>query len=506
MKKLIFILFTLSGLAQAPSIQWQKTYGGSNYEIANSIRPTFDGGYITAGATSSTDGDVVSTHGYGEGWIVKLNSIGTIVWQKAIGGTNSEEINSIWQTSDGGYVATGYSNSNNGDIAINRGYRDLFVARLSATGNLLWMKTYGGSGWDEGTGIQQCTDGGFIVCGSTNSSNGNVSFNHGSDDYWLIKLYADGNVEWEKTYGGTNIDIALSVVQTNDGGFAMTGRSSSMNGDVTGNLNCAFWIVKTNPIGDIQWQKAVGSYSDISSYCIKQTFDGGFIVTGYSSGVGGTVTVSYGNDDYWVVKLTASGALQWQKSLGGTYRDIAYGVDQTSDGGYVVVGRSSSTDYDVLGNHGHDDYWLVRLNSSGNMIWQKSLGGSSNDEARDIHQTPDGGFIIAGNTSTATGDVTNIHGGGDFWIVKLNTDPLSSIESEKGNLSVYPNPTSSKIQLQVPQGTLINKIGITDILGKKVIEQFGNITSLNVESLSPGTYIIQAISGDNTYQTKFIKE
>ncbi|WP_264521089.1 T9SS type A sorting domain-containing protein [Flavobacterium sp. N1994] len=506
MKKLIFLFFAINCFSQAPTIQWQKTYGGSEYDMAYTIKPTFDGGYIAAGVTSSIDGDVVSLHGNGEGWIVKVNNVGAIEWQKAIGGTNMDEVNSIWQTTDGGYIATGYSSSNNGDITLNQGYEDLFVARLSATGSLLWMKTYGGSGWDEGTGIQQCTDGGFIVCGTTTSSNGNVSFNHGSDDFWLLKLNTDGNIQWEKTYGGTNSDNAFSLVQTKDGGYAITGYTYSMNGDVTGNLNCAFWIVKTNGAGTLQWQKAVGSYSSISSYCIKQTIDDGFIIAGDSSGVGGAVTVSYGNDDYWVVKLSAAGTLQWQKSLGGTYRDIAYGIDQTSDGGYIVSGRSESTDYDVLGNHGYDDYWIVKLNPTGAILWQKSLGGTSNDEGREIHQTLDGGFIIAGRTSTATGDVTSVNGGGDFWIVKLNPDPLNTINFEKRNLTVYPNPTSSHIQLQLPEEVEIIKISVTDVLGKKVLEQFGNMTNLNIDSLSSGTYIIQVFSSETTYHCKFIKE
>jgi hypothetical protein len=350
--------------AQAPAIEWQKCLGGTADDFANSIQQTSDGGFIVAGETRSNDGDVSGNHGKSDAWVVKLNSLGDILWKKCLGGTGNDYARSIQQISDGGFILTGYTNSNNGDVSGNNGYYDAWVVKLNSSGDILWQKCLGGTYDDYARSIQQTSDTGFILAGYTFSNDGDVSGNHGFSDAWVVKLNSSGDIIWQKCFGGTNEDYAYSIQQTSDSGFIVAGYTFSNDGDVSG---------------------------------------------------------YHGYFDYWVVKLNSSGDIEWQKCLGGTYYDYAYSIQQTSNGGFIVAGSTNSNNGDVSGYHGYFDYWVVKLNSSGDIEWQKCLGGTNNDYANSIQQTSDGGFIVAGYTESNDGDVSGYHGGDyDAWVVKLN--------------------------------------------------------------------------------------
>ncbi len=248
--------------AQAPSIQWQKCLGGTSNDRAYSIHQTSDGGFIVAGETSSYDGDVLENHGGDmsgnhesyDVWIVKLNSLGNILWQKCLGGTGGDYATSIQQTNDSGFIVAGYTRSNNGNVSGNHGNFDYWVVKLNYLGNIQWQKCLGGTNIDRTNSIQQTSDSGFIVAGYTESNNGDVSGNHGSYDVWIVKLNSLGNILWQKCLGGTNIDIAYSIQQTSDSGFIVAGYTESNNGDVSGNHgNSDYWLVKLNSSGDTLW-------------------------------------------------------------------------------------------------------------------------------------------------------------------------------------------------------------------------------------------------------------
>jgi hypothetical protein len=234
-----------------------------------------------------------------------------------------------------------------------------------------WQKSLGGSDWDFATSIQQTTDGGFVVAGESFSIDGDVSGNHGFSDYWIVKLDSTGTIEWQKSLGGTDDDVANSIQQTTDGGFLVGGRSYSNDGDVSGNHGYYdYWIVKLDLTGTLEWQKSLGGADLDIATSIQQTTDGGFVVAGYSESNDGDVSGHHGSSsdaDYWIVKLDAAGTIEWQKSLGGTYEDVANSIQQTTDGGYVVAGSSESNDGDVSGHHGstsYPDYWIVKLDYS----------------------------------------------------------------------------------------------------------------------------------------------
>jgi uncharacterized delta-60 repeat protein len=357
------------------SIYWAKTYGSNSSENARSIQQTSDGGFIVAGDTSSfgTNTDV---------WIVKLDANGNITWQKTYGGSGVDSATSIQQTSDGGYIVAGDTSS----FGTNT---DVWIVKLNANGNITWQKTYGGSGVDSATSIQQTSDGGYIVAGDTSSFGT-------STDAWILKLDANGNITWQKTYGGSGADSVNSIQQTSDGGFIVAGESKSFGaGDKD------IWVLKINSSGGIQWQKTYGeAATEDSAYSIRQTSDGGFIVAGE------TMLTNVG--DFWILKLDATGGVQWQKKYGGTLADAANAIRQTSDGGYIVTGGTSSfTNF-------FGDIWILKLDSAGAIQWEKTYGGNVSNSANSIRQTSDGGYIVAGVT-TSFGAGTQ-----DFWVLKLD--------------------------------------------------------------------------------------
>jgi Secretion system C-terminal sorting domain len=413
-----------------PRIQWQRSLGGSDDEIANSIQQTTDGGYIVAGISSSDDGDVSGNYGGFSGtqdcWVIKLSSAGNIEWQECLGGTDDDQAYSIQQTTDGGYIVAGHSGTDDGETSgYTGGSGGYLIIKLNSNGIIKWQKSFGGSQWDEANSIQQTTDSGYIVAGSSSSNDGDVSGNHGANDCWVVKLNESGNIEWQKSLGGSQGDLANSIRQTTDGGYIMAGYTQSNDGDVSGNHgNNDYWVVKLDGGGNVEWQKTLGGSNFDEANSIQQTADGGYIVAGWSNSNDGDVSGNHGDYDYWVVKLNNNGNIEWQKSLGGSNTDNATSIQQTADGGYIVAGYVWSSDGDVRNNHGPDDYWVVKLDNTGNIIWQKCLGGTTGDNASSIQQTADGGYIVAGQSISDDYDVTGNHGGYDMWIVKLGADAV----------------------------------------------------------------------------------
>lgn len=427
----IFIIFgflnCISFAQEDIDFQWEKSFGGSNLDNALCINNTIDGGYIIAGSVYSMDGDVTGNHGSADYWIVKTDQSGEIEWQRSYGGSYMDEANYIIQTSDGGYIIAGYSESNDGDVTGNHGNSDYWVVKIDQTGEVEWQRCYGGSSYDNANCIRQTNDGGYIIAGYTYSNDGDVEINHGSPDYWIIKINLSGDIQWQKTYGGSMWEEANNIQQTQDGGYIIAGSSDSDDGDAPDNHGYSdYWVVKINQSGEIQWQNCYGGTYSEYAHCIQQTIDGGYIISGSSDSDDGDVTENLGYDDYWVVKIDQSGEIQWQKSYGGTLVERTYCIRQTIDGGYIIAGTTISDDGDITENKGLYDVWIVKTNTDGDIQWQSTFGGSEFDMANDIIQTPDGAYVFAGYSSSDDGDISGNHGDSDFWIVKLCfTDPLS---------------------------------------------------------------------------------
>ena len=342
------------------SFEWEKCYGGSGMEIGYSILETFDGGYLLAGSTNSNDGDVFGAKGNFDAWIVKIDSIGNIQWSKCYGGSMIDIAYSIIQTADGCFVFTGETASSDGDVTSLHPYSECWIVKIDFIGNIIWSKCYGGNLYENFNSIKQTNDGGFIAVGRTISTDGDVIGTIGNyDDAWIVKLDSVGIIEWQKCFGGTHYDCANDINLTSDGGYIICGDTRSTDGDIDTSYGGNFdaWIIKLSNNGNLEWKKILGSGSDDFLNAIQQTTDGGFIAVGYSH----YQPIHYLYDDVWVVKLSQSGTLQWYKCFGGNDDDWGHSIHQTADGGFFIAGRSKSSDCDLTNNFGANDGWALKL-------------------------------------------------------------------------------------------------------------------------------------------------
>ena len=419
---LMLFLMAYAATNAQPEIQWENNLGGSKIDEAYDIEQTADGGFVVAGISTSNDGDVGGNNGDEDYWIVKLDETGQLEWENNLGGSGGDEAKDIEQTEDGGFVVAGYTSSNDGDVSGNNGSPDYWILKLDSKGQLEWETNLGGSGTERASDIEQTEDGGFVVFGQSSSNDGDVGGNNGGFDYWVVKLASNGELVWENNLGGSAWDTAKygDIEQTADGGFIVAGDSKSSNGDVGGNMGKEdYWIVKLNEIGQLEWEKNLGGSDRDFAQDVEQTEDGGFVVAGFSQSTDGNVSSNKGIEDYWIVKLDKKGKLEWENNLGGYQQDWARNIEQTADGGYVVAGWSNSGNCDIDGYNGLADYWIVKLNANGLLEWEQNLGGSQQDRARNIEQTEDGGFVVAGVSNSGDTDVGGNNGEEDYWVVKL---------------------------------------------------------------------------------------
>jgi len=383
--KIFFVFISILILLQFSAVKvypgWFKHYGGTNQDVGTCIDQTSDGGYIVTGYSESF------SNGGEDFAIYKLDSDGNKTWFKYYGGTSNDRGFSIQEISGGGYIVAGLTWS------YSYGDYDFAIYKLDSNGNKIWFKHYGGTLSDEGRSIQQTSDGGYIVTGYTKS------YTYGAEDFAIYKLDSNGNKVWFKHYGGSGTDRGRSIQQTSDGGYIAAGWTFSYtygSGD--------FAIYKLDSNGNKVWFKHLGGTNSDMALSIQQTSEGGYIVCGSSQ------SYTNGGDDFAIYKLDSNGNNTWFKHYGGSNYDMAYSIQQTSDGGYIVAGTNPSYTY------GYDDFGIYKLDSNGNKTWFKHYGGGSSDTGYFIQQTTDSGYITVGYTGSYT------HGSDDFGIYKLDSD------------------------------------------------------------------------------------
>jgi hypothetical protein len=361
---------------------WIKTLGEMGINEGSFVQQTTDGGYIVTGYTNS-----ISTEDNSFLWLSKWDATGNISWVNAlVDGTAFNYGSSVQQTTDGGYIVTGSTESFAG------GY-ELWLSKWDATGNVSWVNALGGTIDDYGYSVQQTTDGGYIVTGYTGSFGTGNSY-----DLWLSKWDAIGTVSWVKTLGGTSDDYGYSVQQTTDNGYIATGSTMSF-----GAGGYDLWLSKWDATCNVSWVKTLGGTGDDEGEFVQQTTDGGYIVTGYTNSFGA------GGYDLWLSKWDATGNVSWVKTLGGTSDDYGYSVQQTTDGGYIVTGYTDS-----FGAEGYD-LWLSKWGATGNISWVKTLGGTNDDYGYSVQQTVDSGYIVTGYTASFGAE------GYDLWLSKWDS-------------------------------------------------------------------------------------
>ncbi len=342
-----------------------------------------------------------------------------INWQQCYGGSSEEGGHSIVNTDDG-FLLLGTTYSNNGNVSGNHGQNDYWLIKTDLDGNLQWQKCYGGSADETARRIVPCLDGGYLLCGTTYSMsspgyyNGDVTGNHGSFDYWLVKINAQGTIEWSKCLGGLGYDILLDIAPAEDSGFLICGESDSEDGDVTGNHGLIdAWVVRIDHQGAIKWQRSFGGSDLDNGISIISTTDGGFILISNTSSTDGDVmSYMHGSSDVWIVKGDSMGNIEWEKCYGGSNSEGTGSIISTPDSGYIFVSATTSNDGDVSGLHNpglYCDIWVVNINHNGTLIWQKCFGGAIIEYAYHIETASDGSYFIGGETQSNDGDVSGNH-------------------------------------------------------------------------------------------------
>ena len=398
--RIILLFYSCQTFAQ-PAIQWQRTIGGNFAEELTQVRQTYDGGFILVGSSTSniSANKTENCRGRYDYWIVKTDSLGNVEWDKTFGGDLDDELFDLDLTTDSGFIVGGRALSGvSGDkTGSSRGNADYWILKLNSSGNIQWQRTYGGFNDDELFCLRQTHDGGYLVGGYSNSGytveHPFISF---TTDFWLLKLDSAGDIQWQKKIGGSGQDFLYSLDATSDGGSIIGGDSNSNISDDKTDDNFGgadYWILKLSSSGNIQWQKTIGGSDSDELRKIIQTSDGGYIAAGIStSDSSGLKTEnSRGFYDFWILKLNASGNIQWQKTIGGDLSDILFDIKELPNGTFLAGGYTNSNisgDKTEAGQGG-EDYWLVKLSSAGQILWDKTIGGNGDDELRSLDITKD---------------------------------------------------------------------------------------------------------------------
>ena len=441
-------------------ITFQRTYGGAHYDRAQSVRQTADGGYIIAGFTWS----------YGAGsadfYVVKTDSGGNEVWTRTYGGPEFDGAAAVLQDFDCGYVIAG-------DIS-SGGVNDIYLVKTDANGDSLWAMTYGGPGADICYSAQQTFDSGFVLAGYT------TSFGSGQQQVYVIKTDADGDTLWTSTYAGIRGADARSIGQTADSGYI-----------IAGNMDDDAFIIKTDARGVMQWIRTYGGGEPDYARSVQQTADGGYILTG------STYSFGAGEHDVYLVKTRADGDTLWTRTFGDADQDYGWSVVQTIDGGYVIASTTAPW------GPGYDDIILIKTDSCGDTCWTRTLGGDSEDLAYAVQQTVDGGYVLAGSTTSFGAWMAN------FYLIKTDSlgnvgvaEPKTSPTRAKAlSLSCEPNPCAGTATIRLSPTAYSHApmtLRVYDSQGRQVhsvLDIRAPSIPLDLRDLPSGAYFARAAAG-----------
>lgn len=426
----LFVCCTKKQLEDLPTLStgepsFVKTFGGTKNDVFQSVVATSDGGYAILGYTQSNDLDIeTKTDESFDFWLMKFSSDDNLLWQKTFGGSDDDRGTDLIATNDGGFAIFGYSKSADFDVANNAGAQDFWLLKITADGTITWEKSFGFIGADTGTTLLQTSDNGFLITGvldvtaSNGEGNAKTAQKHAGGDVWAIKTDSSGNLEWSRYFGGSFTDTPFGVVETADNSYIIAASSDSNDFNISNNLGTYdFWILKISSDGTLIWEKNFGGSEIDEPRGITTTNDGNFIIVGDTRSSDKDVSFNNGAADLWMIKISTDGNLIWEKTFGGTSFDVARSISKTQDNGFLIAGYSRSTDNDFT-NFGQNDAWLLKVDASGNKIWQKFFGGSENDFLFDAIEINNTSIIAVGESSSADQDISENKGFSDALIIK----------------------------------------------------------------------------------------
>jgi hypothetical protein len=353
----------------------------------------------------------------------------TLSWSGYYGGSDKDQANAILELPGGGYILAGQTNSKDGDIQSKSGMSDAWVWRIDTSGKLLWQKCLGFKKNDKAAGLTLGRNGQIAIAGFTTKANNTTPGHHGKDDVYFALLDTSGTVLVQKCFGGSGYEGACAIAPVADGGYILAATTNSSDGDVKVSYgNNDVWLLRIDSSGNLLWQKSFGGTKDDVATSVKETYAGEYVISAYTYSNNGDVTGNKGKYDAWILLVDSLGNSLGQQTYGGLREDIAYDIIPTWDNGFLFAGSSTSAQGDVVNNKGKTDFWIVKLDPGGNVQWKHSLGGKRRDIAKSVVQTYDGGYAVLGYTFSGKQDISHNNGRSDFWIVKL--DSLGTLEWE----------------------------------------------------------------------------
>jgi hypothetical protein len=463
---------------------FERAYGDGG---GSSVRQTSDGGYILAGRTHS------SNDRKSDVYLIRTNSTGDTLWTRTYGGPSDDWGSSLQQTSDGGYIIAGSTS-----YAPYPDEANVYLVKTNSSGDTLWTRSYREE--NNAPSVQQTSDGGYVIAGA-------YGYNPqaGRSSAYLVKTNSMGERLWKKAYRAGRGDAigyneGKSVQQTSDGGYIIAGMSSQYSSLLTFNI----YLVKTNPSGDTLWTKTYGGeYSD-EGYSVQETSDGGYIVTGCANRSHGSTKA-----DVYLLKTNASGDTLWTRTYGGADEDYGRSVQQVSDGGYIIAGWTRSF------GAGDNDAYLLKTNTSGDLLWTRTYGGNRADQGYSVQQTSDGGYILAGSTASFSADSSN-----RVYLIKTDAHGLvASVQDDHDGLPAeyalhqnHPNPfnPSTTINYELPRSSDV-RLTVYDVLGREVAvlvderrETGVHAVTFDASALSSGVYVYRLEAGGAVLSKKLL--
>ena len=463
---LIFLLFT-SFAQNNMQIMWQGCYGGSEHDRAESIIQT-DNGYFVLGTIYSDDGNITNNHGSKDIWLISIDSLGNLLWERAYGGSNTEYASNIIKDNDGYYYFSGWTYSNDGDIQSgNHGGYDRWIVKIDSEGNIIWEQCYGGSRTEYGGMLKLLSNGNILTYGATFSGDGDVPINYGFHDSWLMIINTDGDIIESRVYGNMDHNNIFDIIETSDGGFFFASETNVAQGMVQGEPHgmTDVWVVKLDNEMNIEWQKLFGGSKDDYGYRGVLELDDGYIFLAYTNSndydVSGYNGIPGESRDIWVVRIDTIGNILWQRCLGGSDWDASATVYQSIDSDFVIFAETMSNNGDVSGNNswnGYYDIWMVKLSAEGGLVWQECYGGLRNERVyMGVLKKSEYNYVIAGRTSLNSGDVDcNLHGEEDFWVFEIKDcsqyQPQTPNQATGPDTLCYTTDSTSKYEINTAAG------------------------------------------------------
>ncbi len=500
-------------------IKWQGCYGGTDHDYATDI-VEHENGYLVIGQVKSTDGDVTNNHGGKDIWLINIDSIGNLLWERCYGGSTTDYQGRIISDNTGNYYFCGAVGSNDGDVQSgNHGGYDIWMVKINGAGTIIWEKCYGGSSLDEVPYMHLISNGNILISGTSTSSDGDLPAHYGFRDAWLFVISPDGDILKNAVFGNNMHNSIYNAIETQDGGFFFTCYASSTEGMVEGTYHGGMmdvWAVKLDSEMNIEWQKLYGgSETDYGGFGLLELEDGYIFLAQTNSNDGDVSGLNQQIGEYtdiWAVKIDFTGDIIWQRCLGGEGWDFAGSLHQTDDGGFMVFANTKSYGGDVSGNNSwsaNNDIWMAKLSANGELIWQECFGGYGNEKTHSGSlRKSDHNWVIAGRADNNSFDVScDLHGSKeDYWVFEIKDTTVSIDETESETLKVYPNPAkdwvvfemSAFAPLSVPPGGGKNPtLQITNIFGQEVarIDLWQEVTVWDCREMEAGVYFYNCATG-----------